>query len=201
MKCLLEVWEGNKMNKLIFENLDENEFVELLSVLPRDILTAPFVSSPKRFSEYVKGFRPANIPDFKIRVAYNKLVFGKEDLKLTDYINDNLEEYMKKYIDERIDEELLIRLKSLNYSNNDLSELVSIFFENQIKISVLLYLKIREINLTEESISNINAEIIERQKQKDVASKIENKLKAKYDDLLKKKITRQKTFLNKQKIK
>lgn len=175
------------MKNLICENLNENEFDELISVLPREILITPFISNPKRFSEYFKGFRPAHIPEFKIKAAYKKLVFRKEDQKLTDYTYDNIEEYVKKHIDEHIGSELLDRLRGLNYTDSDLSRLIDIFYENQIKLNISLYLKIHGINLPEKSIDFINAEIVEKIKWKEITNKVESNLEKKYIDVLKKK--------------
>jgi len=175
------------MKNIICENLNENEFEELLSVLPREILITPFINNTKRFSEYIKGFRPERIPEFKIKAAYKKLVYRRDDKKLTDYFFNNVEDHIKKHIDQRIGSELLDKLRNLNYTDKDLSRLVDIFCENKIKLSIFLYFKIHGINLPEKSIDFINKELEDKLKREEITNIVKKDLEKKYVALLIKK--------------
>jgi hypothetical protein len=79
--------------KLIFDNLDHDEFEELLLTLPRKILIFPISARPKQFAEYIKGYRPNKINESHIKTIYNKLVFSREDLKLVEYLGQQYQGY------------------------------------------------------------------------------------------------------------
>jgi len=172
--------------KLIFDNLDHDEFEELLLTLPRKILIFPISARPKQFAEYIKGYRPNKINESHIKTIYNKLVFSREDPKLVEYLDNSIKDYLA-YIDKQIGEELTACLVKEFYATEELERFVDVFLEKKIELNVYLYLKMKDIQLPEDSIGFLRETTADKKKRREIGEEIAKNLKKQYVSLLQQK--------------
>ncbi len=136
--------ELDKNYDRIFEDLSIEDLKELICLLPKDMLLEPIKSNPTRYSKHIAGFnyKINNLPFFMIQNAY------LNDKSLAAYAKHIVLEFMK-CIDNN-EAASALSIDEINSGNEECFEkLVDILTESPFSENIILYFKLKGIELSE----------------------------------------------------